>query len=306
MTPQYHHSKERRYFIDVHKWRSVVALVACLLTYVLSIICIAQSVVWYTEERIYLGVHFRYFTTLSNMVTGLASGFIIPFAFNGIRKKRFIYPKWLSLLHYAGTIGITLTLTFSLLVILPYDREFAIGGNHLYLHVVCPLAVIVSFMLVESERELSFKDMLKCLIPTYTYTIVYFVMVVIVGEENGGWEDMYKLNTFISGYISLPLVWILAFLIAFVLRHIYNWLVRIRTRKLMKLLSDNLKPVQVNLEVYGLGRYYGLIGDKAELCVPYDILETIARRYNLDVAQLVKIYTKGLVDGITDTDGSAN
>ena len=84
--------KKREYLIEIQKWRSVIALMSCIITYVLSIFAIVASLIMYTRENWNLSDFFRYFTTLSNMVTGISAGFIIPFAINGIRKKRFVYP----------------------------------------------------------------------------------------------------------------------------------------------------------------------------------------------------------------------
>ena len=41
--------------------------------------------------------------------------FTIPFAINGLRKKRFVYPRWLFLLHYTGTLCTPMTFVYLLL-----------------------------------------------------------------------------------------------------------------------------------------------------------------------------------------------
>ena len=123
---------------------------------------------------------FRFFTTLSNILTALASGFIIPYAVNGIRKQRFSYPKWMSMMHCSGTICTTLTFVFAMAFILPFNRESAIGGYNFYLHVICPLAVLISFFMVEINKKFTYKDMFICVFPAFIYTVVYLVMVAFV------------------------------------------------------------------------------------------------------------------------------
>ena len=290
--------KTREYLINAQKWRSVISLIACVVTYALSVFSIVASLIMYTEENWKISDFFRYFTTLSNMVTGIAAGFIIPFAINGIRKKRFIYPHWLSMMHYSGTIATTMTMVFAIFFILPFDPEFAIGGYNFFLHLVCPIAILESFQLVESGRGLSRKDTLICLIPFFLYTWLYLIMVVFIGKENGGWEDLYMLNTFVPFYISMPLVWSMAYFIAFLIRLSYNRLIATRKKKLFHSWRSDLEPVEINIEVYGLGRYNGLTGEKADLNIPYDILEAIADRYSMNIESLIKTYTAGLISGV--------
>ena len=292
--------KKREYLIEIQKWRSVIALMSCIITYVLSIFAIVASLIMYTRENWNLSDFFRYFTTLSNMVTGISAGFIIPFAINGIRKKRFVYPHWLSMMHYTGTIATTMTMIFTLVFILPFDPEFALGDYNFFLHIICPIAILISFQLVEFGRELTRRDSLVCLIPFFLYTWVYLIMVVFIGKENGGWEDLYMLNTFVPFYISMPLVWILAYFIAFLIRLPHNSLVKIRKEKLRGNWSSDLEPVEIGIEIYGLGRYNGLTGEKSDLIIPYDILEIIADKYSIKIETLVKAYTKGLISGVKE------
>ena len=190
-------AKARQYLIDLQKWRSAAALAACCVTLVFSVVAINWATVTYVSKGWDPPSMFRYFTRLSNILTALASAFIIPYAVNGVKCKRFIYPKWLSLLHYAGTICTTLTMLFSLAAILPFDAEAALGGSNFYLHTVCPIAVLVSFLLVESGYIYTLKDNFYCLAPFLLYAVVYVVMVVFVGEANGGWADIYKLVTYV-------------------------------------------------------------------------------------------------------------
>ena len=295
-------AKTGRYVIDLQKWRSAAALFACSVTLVFSIIAIFQSTVTYIYRGWGLDVMFRYFTRLSNILTALASSFIIPYAVNGIKCKRFVYPKWLSILHYMGTICTTLTMFFSLAVILPFDRELALGGSNFYLHVICPIAVLISFLLVESGYIYTMRDNLYCLAPFLLYAVVYIVMVVFVGESNGGWADMYKVATYVPVYVSFPVMLALAFAIAFGIRKLSNLLTVRRQNRMMFSWDKDPDPVRIKIELYGLGRYYGLHDDKNDLSIPYDILEALASRYDLPCVDLMNAYTRGLYHGMCEAD----
>ena len=46
-------------------------------------------------------------------------------------------------------------------------------------------------MLFEKIEDFKFKNTILGIISTILYGIVYFIMVVLVGEANGGWPDFY-------------------------------------------------------------------------------------------------------------------
>ena len=83
----------------------------------------------------------------------LATTMIIPFAIEGIQKKRLTYPKWAQRIHYAGVINTTLTMVFVLFVISWYDPLLAFGEENFFLHIVCPLLVLISFSNISRRRS---------------------------------------------------------------------------------------------------------------------------------------------------------
>ena len=286
------------YLIKLHKWKSAVALTACCATFIFTLTAIVSSLIQYSRMGWTLEDYFRYFTTLSNILAALAAVFTIPFAINGLRKKRFVYPRWLFLLHYTGTICTTMTFVFAMVFILPWNPEFAVGGTQLYLHVICPIAILVSFELVESGYQITKRNTLACLIPFLIYSLVYVVNVVLLGETNGGREDLYMLNTFVPFYLSLPAVWLLAYVIATLIRILSNRLDILRRNHLLSFWKEDADPIELNIEIYGLGRYNGMHDTRNELSIPYDLLELFAERYSRDPDDLLKIYMKGMMDAL--------
>ena len=292
--------KARQYLIDLQRWRSAVALIACSATFLFSVVAITASLIRYIRMGWSITDYFRYFTTISNILTALVAAFIIPFAVNGLRRKRFVYPKWLFLLHYAGVICTTMTFVFAMVFILPWDPVFAVGNGNLYLHIICPIAILIAFELVESGYRLTKRDSLFCLIPFFSYSLIYCVMVVVLGQDKGGWDDLYMLNTFVPFYVSLPAVYLLAFGIATAIRIVSNRLGQRRLDRMLALWSEDLDPIEVNIEVFGLGRYNGLHDEKSELSIPDDILEALAERYAMTPDALLKVYAKGLLDAAAE------
>ena len=238
------------------------------------------------------------------MLTAFAAGFIIPFAVNGLREKRFVYPHWLFLMHYAGTICTTMTFVFSMVFILPFNATFALGGSNLYLHLICPIMILIAFFLVESGYRITRKNVFLCTTPLLVYASVYFVMVVIIGTERGGWRDLYKLNTFVPFYISVPAGLLLAFPIASAIRALSNRFAQHRQDLMLSHWKKDMDPIEVSIEIFGLGRHYGLIGDKSGLSIPYDLLEMLADRYAIDPLKLVKVYETGLLDAVSEREAS--
>ena len=286
----------KQHIIELQKWRSVTALIACSVTLLFSSGAIMGSIIYFCNEGHGPLFAFRYFTTLSNTVTFFASGFIFPFAVNGVRMKRFVYPKWLAMLHYAGTICTTLTFIFAMAFILPTNKELAIGGNNFFLHIVCPIAVLVCYEMVESGFKYKKREILICLIPLVIYSFVYLTMVVFVG----GWDDMYMLNIFVPAYVSLPAVWLLAFLTAYAINKSSSLFISRREKDMLSSFEEDLDPIAVRIEVFSLGKHYGKHDDKNDMSVPYDVLELLADKLGIDIRDLVKVYMAGLLSGIEE------
>ena len=232
-----------KYMISLHDWRSRVALIACIVTLFASLAMIGRGMVEYTTGGTDARVLFHYFTVNSNFLTAIASGTIIAYAVDGIRKKRFTYPKWTALLHYSGTVCTTLTMVFAIGLISWYDPRMAFGGTNLFLHLICPLLVLIAFFLVESDNNYTVRDTLIVLIPFAIYCVIYLYEVVIVGPEQGGWQDFYHFTDFVPIYVALPAMCLLAFGIATGIRLLSNRLNAVRRRKLRRRESTRMRQL---------------------------------------------------------------
>lgn len=165
---------------------------------------------------------FKIFTVNSNLVAALGAGAMIPFTIDGVKKMRYSIPKWVTRLHYAGTICVTLTMIFAFALILPAQGKSAVTGINFWLHVFCSVFNILLFIFIDSESRLVIKDTLICLIPFCVYACIYIVMVGILSEENGGWRDIYKLLIYVPIWVALPVMFSLTFGISELLRFLHN------------------------------------------------------------------------------------
>ena len=293
----------RKYVIDLHRDRSIVAFIACTIVF---IFCSYAVIVGLVENPTDLHPErgkalFHLFTVNSNVFSALGAILMIPYAVEGIRKKHFTYPKWIQVIQYSGAICTTLTMLFVIFLIFPMaGTPSAFGGIYIWLHLVCPIMSLVLLFSVDSDIELTRRDALVALCPFCIYAAVYFVQVVIMGEANGGWRDIYRLVAYLPPYLATALMLALGLGIAFGIRFFYNRLSRRRQKALRRLWDDNLTPVEIRIEVYGLGHFNGKNSDINNITIPIDILRDLSQKYSIDINDLLKAYNKGLIDGLKE------
>lgn len=158
---------------------------------------------------------FRYFTTDSNLFAALACLILTPFSLRIAITGAGTLPAWAQALKYTAVCAVTLTLLTVLFFLAPtqgFDKMF--GGANLWLHLICPLVCILSFLFFESRERLDLWVTFPALVPILLYSAVYLVMVVVVGEDRGGWKDFYGFNRGGKWYLALPLMLGTAYLIA--------------------------------------------------------------------------------------------
>lgn len=91
------------------------------------------------------------------------------------------------------------------------------------------------------------------IIPFFIYSLVYVVMVVVIGEEHGGWEDLYMLNTVVPFYISLPAIWLFSYVTASLIRILTNGLSKRRRNRMPAHWNGDMEPVEINIEIIQAG-----------------------------------------------------
>lgn len=140
----------------------------------------------------------RFFTNLSNIFVAIASSILLAFNIKNLVKDEYSYPKWLILLKFTSTVAVTVTFLTVVFFLGPLTAIYGETGyfsmfahNNFFLHFLSPVLAIVSFILFERLDDFKFKYTVFGIIPIFLYSIVYFIMVVLVGETNGGWPDFY-------------------------------------------------------------------------------------------------------------------
>lgn len=57
-----------------------------------------------------------------------------------------------------------------------------------------------------------------------------------------------------------------------------------------------MDPVEIRIELYGLGRYMGVHEDEHFAVLPLDIIHMLCDRYHLTEEELIRPYIRGLLD----------
>lgn len=292
-------NKKQHYIINLQKNRSLIALIASTLSLFFAIYAITSGLILYARNGARPIDLFQYFTIDANAITAFASSMIIPYAIDGFRKKRFYCPKWAMLFYYSGTVCTTLIMLFAVFVISRIDMVNAFGGYNFYLHVICPIMILLSFFLIESYYRLTIKEAVLTIIPIFIYAIVYIYEVVIIGENRGGWQDIYYFTKNAHFIVSFIAMMIMSLLVAFALRALYNKLNDVRKQKFaLSLWDEDVSPVEIKIEFFGLGRFCGKREHKTYATLPLDIMYIVSNKYNIRIEDLIRAYVKGMLDNI--------
>jgi hypothetical protein len=164
------------------------------------------------------------------------------------------------------------------------------------------MALVLLFC-VDSNVRLSRKEALIALCPFLVYAVVYYVCVVVLGPEKGGWNDLYKITSYVTPLVAIVVMMLLGLAVTFGIRRLFNRAAEKRHRELRLLWDDSLTDVDIKIEAYGLGRFNGLRGDISDMTIPVDILRDLGEKYRISTGDLMRSYIKGLENGLAEKGG---
>lgn len=138
---------------------------------------------------------FMFFTTDANLLTAVVAVIIAVYDIRILRGKAVELPKYAELLKYVCVVSLMLTFVTVMCFLVPlYGSRYELGRTNCHMHFSAPMMTLFSFLFCECRSKISLRESLWGLLPTAVYGLVYYVMVVAVGEENGGWKDFYTFN----------------------------------------------------------------------------------------------------------------
>ena len=281
----------------IDRLRNVIALLLCIIIIVAVLVSQVQGILRaksiYEHEESY----FRLFTTLSNIFALICNFIMLTYAIDGLRKKRFKLPKWAVLVYFSGTLCLLITMLVTLIIILPVRGITAISGVLFWQHIFVPVTTLLMFIFTCNERMLKFNEMVLTTIPYFAYSILYGVMVKLIGPENGGWYDEYKLFERFNWYVVILFCALAGFVTAGILLLIHNVATQVRYKNLINSMNRNMEgkdKESIEKEVYELGTALQSRSDRFDVTIPIDELKLLAEKsddYSLE--ELTEIYVKG-------------
>ena len=289
--------KSHDYLTNFFRHYSIIALCSGICSLIFAFYGIIAGVIRTVERMKVNGFFaFAFFTMIANILAALSIAFVIPFAVEGIKKKRFVLPKWVAIFHYISTTSVAIMLVFVLSFISwssPYD---AFGDSNLFTHVFCPILILISFFQIENRYIYTIKDCFIACIPLYIYEFVYYIEVALIGEANGGWKDIYHVQEHLSPVIAISSLMLLGFVTSYIIAVISNYLTKKRENKMFHYWNKkDIDPIEAKIEAYGLGSAVNKIKDENNIMIPIDILDYLSKKSNVNRDELIKSYITGFI-----------
>ena len=163
-------------------------MITSLILNILNFVLVAGCIVWGVKKADPWTRLFRYFTTLSNVLCAIASLVAVVFGLCGP------LPLWALLLKYTGTAAVTVTMLTVFLFLGPtsHDWKGLLTHAELFLHLICPLLAIVSFLFFEKTAMPAWSIVIGALpVPVYG---AWYLYKVVFAPEAQRWEDFYGFN----------------------------------------------------------------------------------------------------------------
>lgn len=274
-----------------NKIRCVVGIIICITINFLNITSLLLDVTNFYGNLESAGFStFKLFTTLSNLLISISGILMIPFFIESFRKNDFYLPRWIVDIFYVGTASVILTFLTAITVI-SFTQGFMKAmflDRHLYTHTINPLLALIFFVFICPSHNIKFYKTLFGMIPTILYGSLYFVMVVLIGEDNGGWEDYYYFNTYMPWYFSMLIVFSLSFLVCLVLMLSHNYFHNKSDNEFYNYYFNsqkyNVKDIDEAITILCDENTY--LPHDAILNIPLKKIRILMKRFNIDEKEL--------------------
>lgn len=281
----------------------ILALISCAIVVVCVCIGVTMNLTTlYDEDFDNMGIRtFCMFTVNSNILAAVTSFTVIPYAIDGIRKKEYILPNWVVTLMMTGTTAVALTFLVSLFVLSPVKGFVLIfTGSRFFLHGLCPILNILAFCLFITSHKIKLKETFFSLIPVAIYAIVYFTMVVVITEANGGWSDFYGFATRVPFWIPAILILPLTFGIATLIRLWHNRSFVNRRKNEAQIFLDYFDGKGAEQIITEMGRARAKLQPSGDITVPAYVIKKVMifTDSELDIDAACKLYLDGYMSAV--------
>lgn len=287
--------------IRTNRMRCRVAVVSCSLLSFLVFLAVCDQLLS-TPDAIVQEVgwkSYHMFTILANMFAGIAAALCIPYAVDGLRYDNYHLPRWVVNVLYMATTGVALTFLIAVTVLSPMTSYYRmmLYSNNILFHTINPILAILLFIFINSDHKVSFRSTFLAIAPVVLYAALYFVLVFVIGEKNGGWRDHYQIRD-ITQYVPLPLVVLgivlIAFAVALLLRAAHNSVHKKRKKQTVSYYQSagEFDCPSIDSAIEALAARNRSRDPGGELTVPRRILGMMEEKYKsgLPLRELCRMY----------------
>ena len=281
------------------------ALISCAIVVVCVCIGVTMNLTTlYDQNFDNMGIRtFCMFTVNSNILAALSSFAIIPYAIDGLRKKEYILPNWVVVFMLTGTTAVALTFLVSLFILSPVKGFVLIfTGSRFFLHGVCPILNILAFCVFVTSHKITVKQSFFALIPVAIYAIVYFVMVVLIPKDLGGWDDFYGFATRVPIWISATVILPLTFGITTLVRLWHNHSFSKRRQNEAQIFLDYFDGKEAREILFEMGKARAKIQPYGDVVLPTMVIKKIVyfTDSDLSINDACRLYLDGYLDAVQE------
>lgn len=169
-------------------------------------------------------------------------------------------------------------------------------GSRFFLHGVCPLLSIIALGFFISDHKITLKESFWSLAPVFVYACVYAVMVLVIGEENGGWADFYGFATRISPWISCTVLFPVTYAIAAGLRLWHNKLYDNRKKREAALYKREFEHADIRALITAGGRSRAAAHKGVDIVVPVRMIQIMTRNSDCSVDEGCRLYLEAYLE----------
>jgi hypothetical protein len=211
--------------IRSNRLQCLLALISAAVVAVCVCVGVTMNLITlYDENFDHMGIRtFCMFTVNSNILAGLSMLMCLPYTIDGLRTGDYHLPDWVVVFMHIAVTAVSLTFLVSLFILAPVKGFVLIfTGSRFFLHGVCPVLSILTFCLFIRSHIVRLWESFLPLIPVFLYAALYLIMVVVIGEENGGWNDFYGFATRLPLWIPVVSILPVTYGIDMLLRWAHN------------------------------------------------------------------------------------
>jgi hypothetical protein len=160
------------------------------------------------------------------------------------------------------------------------------------LHGVCPVLSIVTFCFFINSHIVKLKEAALALVPVLLYAAVYMIMVVIIGEEKGGWNDFYGFATRVPVWVSLPVILAVSCGLALFLRWAHNACCMRRRKKDAEIYKKEFGGEDLRKVIAGMARRRKKEIKVKNFVIPVNTISYLIQNtgFDMTVGEGVRIY----------------